>query len=462
MNKKGILTTHQRSTHTYVIGQPGTGKSRALESWIMQDISAGRGVCVIDPHGDLYRNLTYRVAQNTRLWGRVILVDPMDKTWTVGINPLEAIRGQNMERVSLFMIDIMVKVWGLQSSSTPRLLWLLTNTFLALSELNLTLLDLPEFLLNKEFRTALLPKLKNPEVKRYFTYEFPHTKAGIHQWVTPALNKIGGFLFDPDIRPLLSSKKTLDFREIMDKKKILLVNLSKGLLGEGSSALLGAFIVARLQKAALSRADAVKRTPFYLYLDEFQNYTTDNIIDILAESRKYNLSMTLAHQYLDQLTSSISNAVLNTAGTISVFRVGHKDANRLAKEIFPSSQFRQKNKNSIQVKQVGTWPKFVVEKKPNSSGWEHSVSELSHLRMKEFWTKKRGNTIPTKHRSFNMPDIKMTAEIIRKRKDLVVYSGNRYGQQKKNYQSTYGTRLDQNSPNINQSRNPKDSPFWEN
>jgi hypothetical protein len=461
MNTKKILTTHQRSTHTYVIGQPGTGKSRALESWIMQDIFAGRGVCVIDPHGDLYNNLTFRIAKFPRLWGRVILVDPMDKKWTVGINPLKAIHGQNKERVSLFMIDIMVKVWGLQSSSTPRLLWLLTNTFLALSELDLSLTDLPEFLLNQDFRTSLLPKISNLEVKRYFTEEFPHTKAGIHQWVTPALNKIGGFLFDPDIRPLLSSQKTLDFREIMDKRKILLVKLSKGMLGEGSSALLGAFIVARIQKAALSRADAIKRIPFYLYLDEFQNYTTDNIIDILAESRKYNLSMTLAHQYLDQLSNSISNAVLNTAGTITVFRVGHKDANRLAKEIFPSSKFRQENKNSIQVKQVGTWPKLVIDKTRNSLGWEHLVSELTHLRMREFWTKKRGISKPTKHRSFNMPDIKSSADILRKRKNLVELSGNSYGQLKSSFYSTPRWHFNQYYSNNNQPKNSTDSPFWE-
>jgi hypothetical protein len=271
------LTAAHRTTHTYVVGQPGTGKSRALESWALQDILAGRGVAVIDPHGDLFQHLVAHIATRPEVGERVILLDPCDRKWTVGFNPLEAIQGVSPERAALFLTDVIVKIWKLDTTTAPRMVRLLTHTFLALSCLGLTLLDLPRFLTDSDFRKHLLSRLANENARAYFAWEFPDHEGATHQWVTPVLNKIGGLLFDPDTRLMVAGHSTINFRHIVDRQRVLLVNLPKGIIGEGASALLGAFIVAHFQKAALSRASVSQRQPYYLYLDEFQNYTTDNI-----------------------------------------------------------------------------------------------------------------------------------------------------------------------------------------
>ena len=332
------LSVVQRATHTYVIGQPGMGKSRALESWIMQDILAGRGVGVIDPHGDLYRHLVFRLAillqSRPELAERVILIDPTDPVWTVGFNPLQAGNGMYKERLAWLLTDVIIKIWRLDTATAPRMLRLLTFSFLALSEFQLTLLDLPRFLLDEAWRKSLLSRTRHPEITDYFNLEFPKGASAVHQWAMPVLNKIGPLIFDPEMRLMLATESTINFRKILDRNQVLLVNLPKGILGEGNSALLGAFIVAHLQQAALSRANSWERNPFFLYLDEFQNYTTDNIKDILSESRKYALSLVMAHQYLAQLAEDLRGAVLNTAGTIVCFRIGYHDANELCRDLF--------------------------------------------------------------------------------------------------------------------------------
>lgn len=348
MNKAGVwlmgaketsFTSRERSTHTYAIGQSGTGKSRALESWVIQDIAEGHGVGLIDPHGDLFANVLARLAEHPALYHRIVIFDPLDPAFVVGLNPLEAIEGLSQERVALYLTDVVIKVWKLSPEEAPRMVWLLTNSFLALTNLGLTLPDLPRFLTDRLFRDEKLQNLTNEAVHHYFETEFPSSTSAASQWATPILNKLGNLLFDPDVRQVFETKATINFRSIMDEQKILLVHLPKGILGEGLSSLLASFIVAHLQKAALSRSDSEHRPPFYLYLDEFQNYTTDNIEDILSESRKYALSLILAHQYLRQLPDSLRSAVLNTVGTIVCFRVGYQDGLTLAKEIFPRPDF---------------------------------------------------------------------------------------------------------------------------
>jgi hypothetical protein len=175
------LSDQQRATHTHVIGQPGTGKSRALESWIMQDLEADRGVGVLDPHGDLFQNLLARIAHMPEVWERLVIIDPCNSKWVVSFNPLEAIRGFSQERLSLFLTDVIIKIWNLEAASTPRLIWLLTNSFLALSDLGLTLLDLPRFLLDQAFRENLLPHLSYERSRLFFQYEFPSSQGAIHQ-----------------------------------------------------------------------------------------------------------------------------------------------------------------------------------------------------------------------------------------------------------------------------------------
>ncbi len=432
-----VLTPDQRAIHTYVIGQPGTGKSRALEAWIMQDILAGHGVGVIDPHGDLYRNLLLRLAPKHDLWKRLVILDPLSPKWVVGFNPLEVIRGLSQERLALFLTDVVIKVWRLNTSNAPRMVWLLTNSFLALSDLGLSLLDLPRFLLDRNYREGLLPRISHEAVFIYFRHEFPQNDAAVHQWVTPVLNKIGGLIFDPDVRLMFAGGTTINFREILDKQLVLLVNLPKGILGEGSSALLGAFIVAHLQKAALSRANAFIRAPFYLYLDEFQNYTTDNIKDILSESRKYALSLTLAHQYLDQLSNDLRSAVLNTAGTIISFRVGYNDATRLAKEIFPSPDYLSSSKMKLQLGRFGMMPFPSVRSHQDSLEWNGLALLLSRLEPRQFWARHRGLKTPSKQRTFPMPDPVLTFQLASYLQAMLACSGMRYGHMKEDLQRQY-------------------------
>lgn len=433
------LSEKQRSTHTYVIGQSGTGKSRALESWIMQDIAAGHGVGVIDPHGDLYEHLLARLADHPGVWDRTILFDPIDPDWAVSFNPLEKIEGTSPERLALYMTDVTIKVWGLNPLEAPRMLWLLTHTFLALVELNLTLLDLPRFLTDPEFRAGLVSRISLPAVRQYFENEFPKSASGALQWITPVLNKLGNLLFDPDVRLLFSKKSSFDFRQVMDGRMIFLANLPKGILGEGTSSLLAAFLVAHLQRSALSRADTIDRPPFYLYLDEFQDYTTANIVDILSESRKYALSLTLAHQFLDQLPHELRQAVLNTAGSMACFRVGYHDAVSLAREIFPSPDFKYRINISS-----GLGMPFMQQ-----VGWEGLALELANLEPRRFWYRRRGPYLPIKQATYSMPDPRCTTELHERVKALRDFSGVRFGRRKEALQTD------------SQSNNSEaDIPFW--
>lgn len=420
------LSSKERSTHTYVIGQPGSGKSRAIESWVMQDIKAGRAVGVIDPHGDLYNNLLTRLTDYPQLWKKIVLFDPLDEKWVVGFNPLDAVTDLPNERLAIYMTDIVIKVWKIQPEQAPRMVWLLTNTFLALSSSGLSILELPRFLSDPEFRIAMMPKVGSEVVRNYFLNEYPQKHSNAMQWSAPILNKLGNLIFDPQIRTIFTGKSTINFRHIMDSGKILLVNLPKGIIGEELSSLLAAFIVAMIQKAALSRASIHNRQSFYLYLDEFQNYTTDNIKDILSESRKYGLSLTLAHQYLDQLSSDLRSAVFNTIGTIVCFRVGYKDASVLVKEIFPSPEYSQSNGQELRLRSVNSILLPMVIPKIQVSNWDMLTRELVNLQMREFWFKKRGLNRPVKQYTFDMPDPILTTEKKRSIQMLRDCSGENY------------------------------------
>jgi hypothetical protein len=424
---KSKLPVVHRATHTYVVGQSGTGKSRALESWIMQDVMTGQGVGAIDPHGELFHNLLHRLAARPEIWERIIILDPLDPNWTIGFNPLSTASHFPPERLAQYLTDVAIKIWNLSTGNAPRLIWLLTNTFLALSDLGLSLLDLPRFLTDRDYRESLLPKLRQQGARDYFRFEFPTSEGAVHQWITPVLNKIGNLIFDPDIRLMFAGKQTIDFREVMNNRRILLVHLPKGILGESPSALLAAFIVAHLQKAALARAGRGSRVPFYLYLDEFQNYTTDNIKDILSESRKYALSLTLAHQYLDQLAGELRSAVLNTAGTLVSFRVGYHDATKLAKEIFPSPDYIKHFKTDIKMRHSHMVPLPFISSKNEPLGWDGLALELANLKLRQFWLRKRGPNQPSKQHSFNMPDPEITPQLQANVQALRARSGRRFG-----------------------------------
>ena len=430
-----ILNSTQRHTHAYVIGQPGTGKSRLIESWVMQDILSGQGVGVIDPHGDLYRNLLYRIAQQPEIWPRVIIVDPCNPKWAINLNPLYPKDGISPEKTAWFLTDIILKIWRTNSTDAPRMAWLMVNTFIALAEAGLSLLELPRFLIDQEFREQLLPRIHNEYTQLYFRFEFPKNSGAVHQWVTPLLNKLGQLILDSDIRPMLIRGQGLDFRKVLDDRCILLVNISKGILGDGPSALLGAFIVAQLQKAALARANQYHRSSFFLYLDEFQNYTTDNIKDILSESRKYALSLILANQYLNQLTPDIRSAVLNTSGTLISFRVGYEDATQLAKAVFPSPDFLTKTKAEFSLQKMMSYPYLSFMEKKEGLGWDGLAQRIAGLPNREFWARNRNSFTPIRCRSFDMPNPIRTKDIEYKVQALIETSGSRYARLKSLNQS---------------------------
>ncbi len=427
------LTPGQLATHAALIGQTGSGKSRTLESWAMQQIEAGHGVAVIDPHGDIYQNLVFRLSllaqRQSGLAQRIVLINPSDSRWTVGFNPLEPIRGIALERLAWFLTDVILKIWKVDPTTLARTSRLLTYSFLCLAERGLTLVDLPRFLCDTTWRSDLVARTCYREVRDYFRYEFPTTPSAAHQWVTPVLNKIGPLIYDPDVRLMLATRSTINFRRILDEKLVVLVNLSKGILGEGNSALLGAFIVAHLQQAALSRADSHKREPFFLYLDEFQNYTTDNIKDILTESRKYGLSLILAHQYLEQIPVDLRGAVLNTVGTLVCFRLGYQDGSTLARELFPPGSVRQ-TRSELSFVRIGQNAVPVFSDRGEELGHEHQVALLTQLKERQFWAKRRGPYAPIKCRALDMPAPDPSPELFAARKELIETSGKQFGKMK--------------------------------
>lgn len=449
-----LLPTSGRTTHLHVVGQPGMGKSKALESWAMQDILAGRGVGVIDPHGDLFHNLLARLSRHPQHWQRTVVVDPADPAWAVNIDPLRAMSGTTGGRLALFVTDIVVKLWGVDASAAPRLVWLLSNSFLALSDLDLTLLHLPRFLLDRAWRESLLPRLTREGVLGYFHREFPDSSAGARQWALPALNRLGHLLHDPDLRPMLAGGRPLDFRALIDGQKVLLVNLSKGLLGEGASALLGAFLVAQIQKAALARAGTRYRPPFYLTLDEFQHYTADNVVDVLSEARKYALALTLAHQYLDQLSPNLRAAVLNTAGTLVAFRVGYRDGLALARALFPGPDFLTRSERVVRSSWVGPWPRTGVETRRRPLGWEGLAGLLASQAYRQFWARRKGARHPWRGRTLDMPDLPLDAERREAIAALREASGQRYGYPKGSHQPCEEVIYDPNG------HRPEGVPFW--
>ena len=456
------LTSAQRTIHSYVLGQPGMGKSRLLESWVMQDIVAGRGLAVIDPHGDLFHNLLLRLVKYPKVWDRLVIINPLNQEWTVGINPLEANNQYEAERIALSLTDTITKIWKLDPTRTPRMLWLLNHAFLALSDLRRTLIDLPAFLLNKEFREKLLPLVRNLRAKEYFAHEFPEIAWRVQDWVSPAMNRLGGLLFDRDVRPMLFSKKTLNFRKVIDEGLIVLANFPKGLLGEGASALLGAFIVSRLQKAALSRADNLNRPPYYLYLDEFQNYTTDNIQDILSESRKYGLSLILVNQYLDQLDSDIRSAVLNTTGTLATFRIGYQDAYRLSQEMYPAPREAQEEEMKVRPGRIGILPFMNFWSNDQEPRWHELAQRLTTLAPREFMVFRRGEIKPTKLRTFDMPDPIRTPQSNENLQRMIDTSGRLFASAKPEVQQALESHLAQiaMSEGDDEGSQPTDD-FWE-
>jgi hypothetical protein len=331
----GIKQKNRRG-HMYIIGKTGTGKSTLISNMVISDIRDGKGVALIDPHGDLVEQVLDCIPE-ARIKD-VLYFDPGDTDYPIAFNPLGKVSPDLHHLVASGLIGVFKKIW--LEFWGPRLEHILRHSLLTLLENpGSTLLDVPRLLTQKGFRDKVLRNVKSQQVREFWLFEFEKYSAHFRQEaISPILNKISQFLVSSPVRNIIGQKQsTFRFRKLMDEGKVLLFNFSKGRIGEDNSAFLGSIIVAQIQLAAQSRTNIAEenRRYFYLYVDEVHNFLTLSFSDILSESRKYGLNLVLAHQYMEQLDERIRAAIFGNVGTLISFRVGAEDAKYLAREFHP-------------------------------------------------------------------------------------------------------------------------------
>ena len=338
INHQFGLQRIDRSRHVYIIGQTGAGKSGMLELMALSDVFYNQGYCIIDPHGDFaIDNLKFIPESRVQ---DVVYFNPADTAFPVAFNPLEVSDPSRKPNICSEVIGVLKRMFG--DSWGPRLEHILRYTLLALLDRpSTTLLDISRMLTDKEFRKETLDYCQDVTVLQFWKHEFGQwNEKQVNESIAPVLNKVGAFTANPIIRNIIGQpKSSFDIRKIMDEGKILVVNLSKGLIGEDNASILGAFLVTKVQLAAMSRSDIPRvedRRPFYLYVDEFQNFATDSFAVILSEARKYGLNLTVANQYVAQMTDSVRDAVFGNVGTTICFRVSAEDAPILDKQFEPT------------------------------------------------------------------------------------------------------------------------------
>jgi len=327
------IRAEDRMRHMYIIGKTGMGKSTLLENMAIQDIQNGEGICFIDPHGGTAEKLLEFVPES-RI-DDVVYFAPFDVENPIGFNVMEDVGYDKRHLVVAGLMSSFKRIWVDTWSS--RMEYILQNTLLALLEYpDTTLIDVNRMLVNKEFRKKVVEYVTDPIVGRFWREEFAGYSDKYTQDATPAIqNKIGQFASNPLVRNIIAQpKSTFDIREIMDTRKIFIVNLSKGRMGEQNADLLGSMLTTKIYLSAMSRAEETSKSmanlpPFYLYVDEFQSVVNDSFANILSEARKYKLSLTIAHQYIEQVEEEIRSAVFGNVGTTIAFRVGPFDAETL-------------------------------------------------------------------------------------------------------------------------------------
>ena len=338
INHQFGLLRRDRSRHVYIIGQTGAGKSGMLELLALSDIFYNQGYCIIDPHGDFaIDNLKFVPESRIK---DVIYFNPADTAYPVAFNPLEVSDPSRKPNICSEVIGVLKRMFG--DSWGPRLEHILRYTLLALLDRpETTLLDISRLLTDKDFRKETLDYCTDVTVLQFWKHEFGQwNEKQVNESIAPVLNKVGAFTANPIIRNIVGQpKSSFDIRKIMDEGKILVVNLSKGLIGEDNAGILGSFLVTKVQLAAMSRSDIARvedRRPFYLYVDEFQNFATESFAVILSEARKYGLNLTVANQYVAQMTDAVRDAVFGNVGTTISFRVSADDAPVLVKQFEPT------------------------------------------------------------------------------------------------------------------------------
>jgi alpha-D-ribose 1-methylphosphonate 5-triphosphate synthase subunit PhnG len=331
------IKTDDRRRHVYIIGKTGMGKTVLQENLVMSDVMAGHGVCYIDPHGDTAEKILDYIPSN-RI-NDVVYFNPADMDFPVGFNILETVKDSQKHLVASGLMGVFKKIWP--DVWSARMEYILLNCVLALLDYpGATLLGINRLLVDAEYRTRVIAKIRDPIVKTFWVAEFNSWEPKYQtEAIAPIQNKVGQFLSASIIRNIVSQvKSTIDIRDIMDQGKIFMVNLSKGRIGEENMRLLGGMIISRLQMAAMERVDIPEadRRDFYVCVDEFQNFANESFASILSEARKYHLNLTVAHQYVEQLTEEVRAAVIGNVGTILAFRIGGTDAAFLEQEFTPT------------------------------------------------------------------------------------------------------------------------------
>lgn len=340
-----------RARHMYVIGKSGTGKSKLQELLIKNDIEGGHGVCVIDPHGDLIENIIPFVPES-RIKD-VIYFNPADEQYPISFNPIERVEPAYRQQVATGLIEVFKKIFG--ANWTPRLEHVLRMTLLALLDApKASVMSILLILTDREYRQEVIKTIEDQVVKNFWTNEFAGWSEKFDsEAIMPILNKIGQFVSNALIRNIVGQDENkVVLKDIMDNKKILFVKLPKGILGEENVSLLGAMLITRIYQTALARADIAEnqRIPFYLYVDEFQNFATESFANILSESRKYKLSLSMAHQYVSQLSEIVRKTVFGNVGSIISFRIGPEDAALLEQEFAP--KFKAADITNLGVREI--------------------------------------------------------------------------------------------------------------
>lgn len=319
-----------------MIGKTGMGKTNMIQNMAIQDIRNGKGVAIVDPHGEFAEDCLRAVPSN-RI-NDVIYFNPADTEFPIALNIMEKVDAEQRHLIASGLVGVFKKLWA--DSWGPRLEYLLRNAILALLEYpSSTLLGVNRLLIDKTYRAKVIEKVSDPVVRTFWTDEFTkYQDRLLAEAIAPIQNKVGQFLSSSLIRNIVGqTKSAFNVREVMDEQKILIMNLSKGKIGEDNSALLGAMMITKIQLAAMARVDTPERErkDFYLYVDEFQNFATESFAGILSEARKYRLNLILAHQFISQLDETVRDAVFGNVGTIAAFRIGAMDTEVLEKEFEP-------------------------------------------------------------------------------------------------------------------------------
>lgn len=441
------LSVEDLSRHMYVLGASGAGKSFALLGWIMTLIQIGKGVTVIDPHGGLVDEILYRLPQlDSRIRDKLVIFDPTNPEDTLCFNPLERSPNQTPERRAEFLATMVTELSGADKQITVRMQRIMFHAFWLLILNNLTLLEYARTLTDRAYRNRLLETIVGAHhpLKNYWYNEFPaddnRGDRTAREWVQSSISRVGRLVNDPDLQLVFGSRESsVNVTVILDRSKIFLVKLSKGVLGKDNSHLLGGFIMAIIQLATLARAENHYgvHTPHFLFIDEFQNYVSNEIEEILAESRKYNLGLVLAHQNFQQLRNQpkLQSAILGNVKNLALFQMSYEDADTFVQDVFNTDDLNQIKE--IRTRKEPTGFSFVPYVDKEEIVWqsmeeirERHARELTNLGDRRFWYKTRGNSEPIRLKTPQIKAIKKTKELQRQVKSLVDRSMAYYGRLK--------------------------------